>query len=72
MNPAKRLIGDQKQSLMLFLRGVAVGRVFTALKDVIPTLTRSCLRRCLQRHGMSRLPKADREKPKAFKKHEIG
>jgi hypothetical protein len=29
MTPAKRLIGDQKQSLTLFLRGVAVGRVFT-------------------------------------------
>jgi len=46
--------------------------VFVALKDVIPTLTRSSLHRCLQRHGISRLPKADREKPKAFKKYEIG
>jgi transposase-like protein len=46
--------------------------VFVALKDVIPTLTRSSLHRCLQRHGISRLPKADREKPKPFKKYEIG
>src|SRR3546814_19588129 len=46
--------------------------VFIALKDVIPNLTRSSLHRCLQRHGISRLPKADREKPKKFKKYEIG
>jgi transposase len=38
--------------------------VYIALKDVISHLTRSSLHRCLQRHGISRLPKADREKPK--------
>jgi transposase-like protein len=41
------------------------------LKDVIPQLTRSSLHRCLQRHGISRLPKADREKPKRLKGYEI-
>ena len=46
--------------------------VFIALKDVIPHLTRSSLHRCLQRHGISRLPKVDREKPKKFKSYEIG
>src|SRR3546814_8319919 len=46
--------------------------VFIALKDVTPHLTRASLHRCLQRHGISRLPKADREKPKKFKKYEIG
>lgn len=45
--------------------------VFVALKDVIPRLTRSSLHRCLQRHGISRLPKADREKPKRFKAYAI-
>jgi hypothetical protein len=30
------------------------------------------LHRCLQRHGISRLPKGDREKPKKFKDYEIG
>jgi hypothetical protein len=39
---------------------------------VFPLLTRSSLHRCLQRHGISRLPKADREKPKKFKDYEIG
>jgi transposase InsO family protein len=46
--------------------------VYIALKDVIPHLSRSSLHRCLQRHGISRLPKADREKPKKFRKYEIG
>ena len=46
--------------------------VYVALKDVIPHLTRSSLHRCLQRHGISRLPRADREKPKKFKDYEIG
>ena len=46
--------------------------VYIALKDVIPHLTRSSLHRCLQRHGISRLPKADRAKPKRFKAYEIG
>lgn len=45
--------------------------VIIALDDMIPHLTRSSLHRCLQRHGISRLPKADREKPKKFKMHEI-
>lgn len=46
--------------------------VFVALKDVIPALTRSNLHRCLQRHGISRLPKVEQEKPRKFKKYEIG
>lgn len=46
--------------------------VFIALKAVIPHLTRSSPHGCLQRHGISRLPKADREKPKKFKAYEIG
>ncbi|TPW25981.1 IS481 family transposase [Pararhizobium mangrovi] len=46
--------------------------VYVALKDVIPHLSRSSLHRCLQRHGISRLPKVDQEKPKRFKAYEIG
>lgn len=46
--------------------------LYIALKEVIPHLTRSSLHRCLQRHGISQLPKADREKPKKFKAYEIG
>ena len=40
-----------------------------ALQPTIPHLTRSSLRRCLQRHGISQLPNVDGEKPskKKFK-----
>jgi hypothetical protein len=34
-----------------------------ALQATIPHLTRSSLHRCLQRHGISRLPQVDGDKP---------
>ena len=34
-----------------------------ALQPTIPQLTRSALHRCLQRHGISRLPEVEGEKP---------
>lgn len=44
-----------------------------ALQATIPHLTRSSLHRCLQRHGISRLPEVQGEKPKrAFKPYPIG
>jgi hypothetical protein len=45
-----------------------------ALQPTIPTLTRSSLHRCLQRHGISRLPEVEGDKPaKAkFKHYPIG
>lgn len=45
-----------------------------ALQDTIPHLTRSSLHRCLQRHGISRLPDVQGEKPKKrqFKQYPIG
>ncbi len=47
------------------------GRPETA---TIPHLTRSSLHRCLQRHGISRLPEVEGDKPvkKRFKKYPIG
>src|SRR3954451_6916392 len=35
-----------------------------ALQATIPHLTRSSLHRCLERHGISRLPEMDGDKPK--------
>src|SRR3954449_4524889 len=35
-----------------------------ALQATIPHLTRSSLHRCLQRHGISRLPNTDGDKPR--------
>src|SRR3954469_21140299 len=45
-----------------------------ALQPAIPRLTRSSLHRCLQRHGISRLPETEGEKPakKRFKPYPIG
>ncbi|MCI1374915.1 MAG: IS481 family transposase [Acetobacter sp.] len=45
-----------------------------ALQATIPHLTRSALHRCLQRHGISRLPDVEGDKPKRqhFKRYPIG
>jgi transposase InsO family protein len=45
-----------------------------ALQATIPRLTRSSLHRCLQRHGISRLPEVEGDKPgkKRFKPYPIG
>ncbi|WP_343292065.1 IS481 family transposase [Vandammella animalimorsus] len=45
-----------------------------ALQATIPHLTRSSLHRCLQRHGISRLPEPQENKPanKTFKRYPIG
>ena len=45
-----------------------------ALQPSIPHLTRSALHRSLQRHGISRLPEVDGDKPKRqrFKRYPIG
>ena len=47
--------------------------VLGCLMDTIPNLSRSALHRCLQRHGISRLPAGETtEKRKRFKTYEIG
>ena len=45
-----------------------------ALQPSLPHLTRSSLHRCLQRHGVSRLPEVEGDKPpkKIFKSYPIG
>lgn len=45
-----------------------------ALQPTFPHLTRSALHRCLQRHGISRLPeiKGDTSAKKRFKSYPIG
>jgi transposase-like protein len=47
--------------------------VLGCLKDTIPNLSRSALHRCLQRHGISQLPKEEApHKRSRFKSYEIG
>ena len=78
MGPQERrstVLSPMEEAAIVALRVQArlpLDDVYIALKDVIPHLSRSSLHRCLQRHGISRLPKADREKPKKFKKYAIG
>jgi hypothetical protein len=45
-----------------------------ALQPSIPHLTRSALHRCLQRHGIARLPdvEGDKQKRQKFKRYPIG
>src|ERR687889_462634 len=45
-----------------------------ALQPTLPHLTRSSLHRCLQRHGISRLPEVDGDRPRRsrFKAYPIG
>src|SRR4029450_6722385 len=45
-----------------------------ALQATIPHLTRSSLHRCLQRHGIGRLPELEGDKPakRTFKSYPIG
>src|ERR1700730_6877116 len=45
-----------------------------ALQATIPRLTRSSLHRCLQRHGISRLPEVEGDRPekRKFKTYPIG
>jgi hypothetical protein len=45
-----------------------------ALQDSLPHLTRSALHRCYQRHGISRLPEVEGDKPakSKFKKYPLG
>jgi transposase-like protein len=45
-----------------------------ALQATIPARTRSSLHRCLERHGISRLPEVEGDKPKRkkFDSHPIG
>ena len=45
-----------------------------ALQPTMPRLTRSALHRCFQRHGISRLPEMEGDKPirKKFRKYPIG
>ena len=45
-----------------------------ALQATVPHLTRSSLHRCLQRHGISRLPEIEGDKPvkQKFKRYPIG
>ena len=69
------LTADEEAVIVAFRRQtlLPLDDCLYALRESIPHLTRSSLHRCLQRHGISRLPDT-RDKPakKRFKKYPIG
>lgn len=76
-NPRSTVLTEQEEQIICEFRRVtkfSLDDVFICLMDIIPKMTRSNLHRCLQRHGLSRLPKEDTNKRecKKFKDYEIG
>ena len=70
-------LSDIEQQIVCEFRRVtkfSLDDCFIALKDKIPTLSRSNLHRCLQRNGLSTLPKNEDEprEKKKFKEYEVG
>lgn len=67
---------EQEAIIVAFRRHtlLALDDCLYSLQATIPHLRRSSLHRCLQRHGISRLPEVNGDKPKKkkFKKYPIG
>jgi len=75
--PRSTVLTTQEEALIVAFRKhtlLPLDDCLYALQHTIPHLTRSALHRCLQRHGISRLPEvADQpSKKKRFKKYPIG
>ena len=70
------LAPEQEAAIVAFRRHtlLPLDDCLYALQPTIPALTRSSLHRCLQRHGISRLPQTEGDKPdkKRFKAYPIG
>ncbi len=76
-HPKSTVLTEQEEQIICEFRRVtkfSLDDVFIALMDEIPKMTRSNLHRCLQRHGLSRLPKEDvsQKEKKNFKEYYIG
>jgi len=79
MGPHKRrstVLSSQDEALIVAFRRhtlLPLDDCLYVLQESIPHLTRSSLHRCLQRHGISRLPETrDKPKKKKFKDYPIG
>jgi transposase-like protein len=74
--PSSTVLGKDEEAMIVALRRQALplDDCLYALLPTIPKLTRSSLHRCLQRHGISRLPdmEGDRPKRQEFKRYPIG
>lgn len=75
--PRSTVFNEEEEAVIIAFRRhtlLALDDCLYALQPTIPHLTRSSLHRCLQRHGISRLPDVDGDKPsrKKFKAYAIG
>jgi transposase-like protein len=75
--PSSSVLSIEEEAIIVAFRKhtlLPLGDCLYALQSTIPHLTRSSLHRCLQRHGISRLPEVEGAKPakKKFRKYPIG
>src|SRR6056297_752431 len=75
--PRSTVLSEQEEAMIVAFRRhtlLPLDDCLYALQPSIPSLTRSSLHRCLQRHGISRLPDVAGDKPKRqkFKRYPIG
>ena len=75
--PRSTVLTPEEEAVIVAFRRhtlLALDDCLYALQPTIPHLTRSSLHRCLQRHGISRLPDVDGDLPakKKFKAYPIG
>ena len=76
-NPRSTVLTTQEEAIIVAFRKhtlLPIDDCLYSLQETIPNLTRSSLHRCLQRHGISKLPKEE-SKPKQkkkFKEYKIG
>lgn len=76
-HPHSTVLTTEQEAVIVAFRQrtlLALDDCLYALQAIIPHLTRSNLHRCLQRHGISRLPEVGGDKPakKKFAKYAIG
>ncbi|UVC17934.1 IS481 family transposase [Mesorhizobium onobrychidis] len=75
--PRSTVLSLEEEAVIVAFRKhtlLALDDCLYALQPSIPHLTRSSLHRCLQRHGISRLPQVDADKParKKFNAYPLG
>lgn len=75
--PRSTVLSEEEEAMVVAFRRhtlLPLDDCLYALQPSIPHLTRSSLHRCLQRHGISRLPDVEGDKPKRqkFKRYPIG
>lgn len=76
-NPRSTILSAEEESIVVAFRQMTLlplDDCLYTLQSSIPHLTRSSLHRCYQRHGVSRLPEIEGDKPikKKFKAYPIG